>query len=174
MELNSLNRFFYPGNIAVVGASDDPGKAGYQITSNLINLGFAGAVYPVNPQKTVVLGRKCYPDLQAIPGPVDLVIITAPAFEVLPILKGAAARGDVKAVVCIASGFSETKIPERVQLEHDVIAVAKNAGIRLMGPNCVGVMNTENHLDTTFAAEIRQVPGKMSRPAAVNGGNCRA
>ena len=162
MELNSLNRFFYPTNIAVVGASDDPGKAGYQITANLFSLGFAGRIYPVNPQKNIVLGHKCYPDLQSIPDPVDLVIITAPAFEVLPIFKDAAARGDVRGVVIIASGFSETQIPERVQLEHDVLEVAKQAGIRVMGPNCVGVMNTENHLDTTFAADIKQVPGKMS------------
>ena len=162
MELNSLNRFFYPTNIAVIGASNDPGKAGYQITSNLFKLGFGGHVYPVNPQQAVVLGHTCYPSLKAIPEPVDLVIITAPAFEVLPILKGAAERGDIRAAVIIASGFSETKIPERVQLEHDVIEVARQAGIRLMGPNCVGVMNTENHLDTTFAADIQQVPGKIS------------
>lgn len=162
MELNSLNRFFYPTNIAVVGASDDPGKAGYQITSNLLGLGFAGEIYPVNPQKANVLGRKCYPDLAAIPGPVDLIIITVPAFEVLPVMKTAAARGDVRAAVIIASGFAETKIPEREKLQHDVLAVASQAGIRVMGPNCVGVMNTQNHLDTTFAADIKQVPGKIS------------
>jgi acetyltransferase len=162
VELNTLDCFFYPSNIAVVGASDDPGKAGYQITSNLLALGFAGSIYPVNPQKPMVAGRKCYPDVKSIPGPVDLVIITAPAFEVLSILKNAAERQDIRAAVIIASGFSETKIPERVQLERDVIAVAKQAGIRLMGPNCVGVINTENSLDTTFAAEVRQVPGNWS------------
>lgn len=162
MELKSLDRFFYPTNIAVVGASDDPGKAGYQITSNLLQLGFQGNIYPVNPQKAMVLGHKCYPSLAAIPGAVDLVIITAPAFEVLSIVESAAHRGDIRAAVIIASGFSETKIPERMQLERDVLAVARQAGIRLMGPNCVGVMNTENHLDTTFAADIKQVPGEMS------------
>lgn len=162
MELNTLNHFYYPKSIAIVGASDDPGKAGYQITRNLLDLGFAGPIYPVNPHKKEVLGLPCYSDLRSAPGALELVIITVPAFEVPAVLRQAAARGDVRAAVIIASGFSETKIPERVQLEEEVVAIAKGAGIRLMGPNCVGVMNTQNHLDTTFAAGIKQVPGGMS------------
>lgn len=162
MELASLNHFFYPQSIAIVGASDDPGKAGYQITRNLLDLGFVGPVYPVNPYKKEVLGLTCYRDLRSVPGAVELVVISVPAFEVPGILRQAARRGDVRAAVIIASGFSETKIPERVELEREVVAIAREAGIRLMGPNCVGVMNTENHLDTTFAAGIKQVPGGMS------------
>ena len=162
MELKSLDHFFYPQSIAIVGASDDPSKAGYQIMSNLLNLGFAGPIYPINPHKTEVLGRTCYPDLRSVPGAVELLVISVPAFEVPGILRQAAERGDVRAAVIIASGFSETKIPERVELEKEVVAIAKKAGIRIMGPNCVGVMNTDNHLDTTFAPSIKQVPGGMS------------
>lgn len=162
MELKSLDHFFYPQSIAIVGASDDPSKAGYQIMSNLLNLGFAGPIYPINPHKTEVLGRTCYPDLRSVPGAVELLVISVPAFEVLGILHQAAERGDVRAAVIIASGFSETKIPERVELEKEVVAIAKKAGIRIMGPNCVGVMNTDNHLDTTFAPSIKQVPGGIT------------
>lgn len=162
MELRSLDHLFYAKSVAVIGASDDPGKSGYQITRNLLDLGYAGGLYAVNPQKNEVLGLKCYPDLLAIPEPVELIVISIPAFGVPDVLRQAAQRQDVRAAVIIASGFSETKIPERVQLEKEVVEIARQAKIRLMGPNCVGVMNTENHLDTTFAAGIKQVRGGMS------------
>lgn len=159
---HSLDHFFYPESIAVIGASQDPGKAGYQILQNLRGLGFAGPLYPVNPHLTELFGLKCYPSLAAVTGYVELIIVTVPAFAVPEVFEQAAARGDVKAAVIIASGFSETKEPERVELEKKVAATARAAGIRIIGPNCVGVMNTENHLDTTFAAGVRQVPGGMS------------
>jgi acetyltransferase len=157
-----LDHFFYPGSIAVVGASDDPGKAGYQILQNLVRLGFAGPLYPVNPRLDEVAGRRCYPNLGAIPGEVELMVVTVPAFAVPEVFEQAEKRGDVRAAVIIASGFSETKEPDRVALEEQVMALARRARIRVVGPNCVGVMNTGNHLDTTFAAGIRQVPGGMS------------
>lgn len=159
---HSLDHFFAPQSIAVIGASQDPGKAGYQILQNLLKLGFAGPLYPVNPHLTELFGLKCYPSLAAVEGQVELLIVTVPAFAVPEVFEQAAARGDVQAAVIIASGFSETKEPERVELEKKVVATARAAGIRIIGPNCVGVMNTENHLDTTFAAGVRQVRGGMS------------
>lgn len=162
MKSKSLDRFFYPQSIAVVGASQDPGKAGYQIVRNLLDLKFAGPIYPVNPKLDELFGLNCFPDLAAIPEPVELMVVSVPAFAVPEVFEQAAARGDVKAAVIIASGFSETKEPKRVELEKKVLAIAHKAGIRVIGPNCVGVMNTKNHLDTTFAAGIRQVEGGMS------------
>lgn len=160
--MKSLDHFFYPASIAVIGASQDPGKSGYQIVRNLLDLKFEGTVYPVNPKLNDLFGHKCYPDLASIPETVELMVVSVPAFAVPEVFEQAAQRGDVKAAVIIASGFSETKEPERVELERRVVTIAKRAGIRVIGPNCVGVMNTKNHLDTTFAAGIRQVPGGMS------------
>ena len=160
--MNSLDHFFYPRSIAVIGASKDPGKAGYQIVRNLLDLRFSGLVYPVNPNLENLLDLHCYPDLASIPEHVELIVVSVPAFAVLEVFEQAAARGDVKAAVVIASGFSETRDPERMELETKVMALAEKAGIRVIGPNCVGVMNTSNHLDTTFAAGIRQIPGGMS------------
>ena len=92
----------------------------------------------------------------------DLILVSAPAPAVPGIFLDAKERGDVQAAVILASGFSETRIPERVELEEAVIKIAKEANIRVMGPNCVGIMNTENRLDTTFAAGIDKIPGSMS------------
>lgn len=161
-DLTSLNPLFYPQSVAIIGASDDPSKSGYQITRNLLDLGYVGSIYAINPKKDEVLGLKCYSNLLAIPERVELIIISIPAFGVPDVLRQAATRKDVRAAVIIASGFSETKIPERIQLEKEIVEIAQQANIRLMGPNCVGVMNTENHLDTTFAAGIKQVRGGMS------------
>jgi acetyl coenzyme A synthetase (ADP forming)-like protein len=162
MKSKSLDHFFYPKSVAVVGASADPGKAGYQIVRNLLDLQFSGSVYPVNPKLDELFGIKCFPDLAAIPEVVEQIVVSVPAFAVPEVFEQAAGRGDVKAAVIIASGFSETKEPERVELEKRVLAIARKAGIRVIGPNCIGVMNTKNNLDTSFAAGIRQVRGGMS------------
>lgn len=160
--MRELDKFFYPDSVAVIGASNDEGKAGYQIVANLIELGYEGEVYPVNPKEDEIFNRKCYPSLKDIDAKVDLILITVPAPIVPGIFEEAKARGDVKGAVILASGFSETLIPERVKLEEDIVRIAKEANIRVIGPNCVGVMNTDNRLDTTFAAGIKKVKGSMS------------
>ena len=160
--MRELDKFFYPESVAVIGASNDEGKAGYQILKNLIELDFHGKVYPVNPKEDRIFGIKCYPSLKDVDAEVDLILVTVPAPIVPRVFVEAKERGDVKAAVILASGFSETKIPERVKLEEEVMQIAREANIRIIGPNCVGVMNTENRLDTTFAAGIEKVPGSMS------------
>ncbi|HHV38224.1 MAG TPA: hypothetical protein GXX70_01870, partial [Tepidimicrobium sp.] len=160
--MRELDKFFYPESVAVIGASNDEGKAGYQILKNLIELDFHGKVYPVNPKEDRIFGIKCYPSLKDVDAEVDLILVTVPAPIVPSVFVEAKERGDVKAAVILASGFSETKIPERVKLEEEVMQIAREANIRIIGPNCVGVMNTENRLDTTFAAGIEKVPGSMS------------
>ena len=157
-----LDAFYYPRSVAIVGASADPSKAGHQITRNLKELGFPGPIYPVNPRETSLFGLPVYPTLTDVPGPVDLMVVSIPAAAVPEVFRQAQRRGDVKAAVVLASGFSETKQPAGIALEREIQAIAREAGIRFLGPNCVGVMNTAWHLDTTFAPGIKQVPGKVS------------
>src|SRR5690554_3600685 len=156
MNKRSLDHFFNAESVAVIGASNDPGKAGNQILKNMIAVGYQGKIYPVHPTIERIFDLKCYPDLTSIPGKVELIVVVIPDFGVPAVMRQAARRGDVKAAIIIAAGFSETKIPERVELEKEVLSIAKEAGIRVFGPNCVGIINTVNHLDTTFAPNIRQ------------------
>lgn len=158
----SLNNFYYPKSIAIIGASNNPSKAGYQVANNMMRLGFQGNVYFVNPKEDMIFGKKAYDSLLDIKEEVDLIEIIIPAKGVLEVFKQAEQRGDVKAAIIMASGFSETGIPENIELEKEMLTIAKRAGIRVFGPNCVGVMNTENNLDTTFAPNITQRDGSMS------------
>ena len=158
----SLDIFYNPASIAIIGASNNIYKAGYQVANNMMRLGFKGKVYFVNPNEEEILGQKVYKSLLDIPEPVELIEITIPAKGCVEIFRQAEQRGDVRAAIVMASGFSETKIPENIEMERQMLAIAHRANIRVFGPNCVGVMNTVNHLDTTFAAEVRQKPGGMS------------
>jgi len=158
----SLEHFYYPKSIAIIGASNNPAKAGYQIANNMIRLGFEGEIYFINPKEDIIFGKKAYDSLLDIEGKVDLIEIIIPAKGVLEVFRQAEQRGDVRAAIIMASGFAETGIPENIQMEKDMLEIAHRAGIRVFGPNCVGVMNTENNLDTTFAADIAQRPGGMS------------
>lgn len=158
----SLDNFYYPKSIAIIGASNNPNKAGYQIANNMVRLGFDGKVYFVNPNEDIIFGQKSYNSIMDIEEPIDLIEIIIPAKGVLKVFEEAEKRGDIKAAIIMASGFKETGIPENIELEYQVLAVAKRAGIRVFGPNCVGVMNTKNHLDTTFAPNITQREGGMS------------
>jgi acyl-CoA synthetase (NDP forming) len=162
LKKESLDYFFYPESIAVVGASSDPSKAGYQVLKNLTSMGFAGKVFPVNPRVDELFGLKCFKDIQEIPDKLDLLVITVPAKHVLPIVEQAVQRKDVKAIVCVSAGFSETKTDEGKAMEEKLVAYAKQAGIRVFGPNCTGVINTDIHLDTTIEPTVEQVKGGIS------------
>lgn len=162
MTKRSLDHYFNAESVAIVGASNDPGKAGNQIVKNLQDVGYQGKIYPVHPQIKEIHGLTCYADLLSIPGQVELIIVVISGFGVPNVLRQAARRGDVRAAVIISAGFAETKIPERVALQEEVVSIAKQAGIRLFGPNCVGVINTANHLDTTFAPGIKQTFREVS------------
>lgn len=158
----SLNMFYYPKSIAIIGASNNPNKAGYQVANNMLRLNFAGKVYFVNPNENIIQGAPAYKSLLDIDEPVELIEITIPAKGVVEVFRQAEQRGDVRGAIVMASGFSETGIPENIAIEKEMLKIAKRANIRVFGPNCVGVMNTDNHLDTTFAADIDQKPGGMS------------
>lgn len=159
---HELDYFFYPDGIAVVGASKSPGKAGYQVLKNLTTLGFEGNVFPVNPKEDEINGLRCYSSLNDIKETVELVMITVPAKFVNGVVEEAVKRTDVKAIVVVSAGFSETKTEEGRMMEEALVRMTREAGIRVFGPNCTGVINTSNHLDTTIEPTVEQVQGGVS------------
>jgi acetyl coenzyme A synthetase (ADP forming)-like protein len=147
----SLRALFAPGSVAVVGASREPGTIGRAILDNLIRDRFRGAIYPVNPNAAELAGRRCYPSIAAIGAPVELAIITVPARAVEAVVRTCAAAG-VRGVVVISAGFAEVSAAGR-DAEHRLRAIARAAGMRMVGPNCMGVLSTdpEVQLNATFS-----------------------
>ena len=153
----SLASFFLPRSIALVGATEREGSVGRAIWENL--RGFSGPVFPVNAKRTEVCGVKAYPTLAALPEVPELVIIMTPASTV-PLLVEAAGVAGVKAVIVISAGFKETGAAG-AKLEAAVLAAAKRHGVRLIGPNCLGLMNPHANLNATFASSMAQ-PGRVA------------
>ena len=154
----ALRAIVAPSRVAVVGATEKEGSVGRTVMWNLITHPFGGTVFPVNPQRASVLGIKAYPNLAALPEPVDLAVIVTPA----PSVPGAVAecvRAGVKGAIVISAGFRETG-PAGAELERQVLAEARRGRLRIIGPNCLGVMNPINGLNATFASA-------MARPGSV-------
>ncbi|MBU0677180.1 MAG: acetate--CoA ligase family protein [Verrucomicrobia bacterium] len=138
-----------PECIAVIGASQTPGKVGHEILQNLLHSGFAGQLVPVNPRADEILGIKCFHDLKDFKGKVDLSIIAVPPSFVPEMVDKSASAG-AKAVVVITAGFREVG-EKGLAIEKEVIRKCESAGVRLMGPNCVGLINTHHSMNATFA-----------------------
>ncbi|HXW04142.1 MAG TPA: GNAT family N-acetyltransferase [Vicinamibacterales bacterium] len=147
----SMRSFFEPRVVAVVGANRQPGRIGSEILRNLRETGFTGTLIPVHPQAGEVGGLHAYPTLASIPGPVDLAIVVVPARHVSAVVDECVAKG-VKALVIISAGFSETG-PEGQALEAALVGKIRAAGIRMIGPNCMGIINTDPRfrLNATFS-----------------------
>lgn len=160
---SGLTAVFEPRSVAVVGATDRPSSVGRTLVNNLIQgnkqTGNRCKIYPVNPSRKNVLGLNCFPSLEAIPGDVDMVVIVTPAKTCVEVMRQAAKKG-VQAAVVISAGFKEA-VPEGIKLEDDLIKTARDAGIRVIGPNCVGVMNPNAGLNATFAATMG-LPGNVA------------
>ena len=154
--MSSLTPFFNPKGVAIIGASATPGKLGHGIVANLLRSGFRGAIYPVNPRADTILGLKAYPDIRQVPDPVDLAVIIIPAAAAPEALRACGERG-VRAVAILSGGFAETG-EAGARLQDALLDIARAYGIRLMGPNAVGVLNPYTGLDTTFIHEIPE-PG---------------
>lgn len=154
-----LDPIFYPKAIAVVGATPNFYKWGSFLLSNLMKWGFKGDIYPVNPKETLIFGKKCYPSLLDTPDPVDLVIIAIPAAYCKAAVSECIEKG-VKGILLITSGFSEVG-PEGAALEKEIVAMVRKAGIRLIGPNTMGIINS-HHDVTVTGSHIRPVPGHIS------------
>ncbi len=147
----SVGTLLSPGSIAVIGASRSRGTIGGEVFHNLLATGFNGPVYPVNPAARVVQSIAAYSSVRDLPGPVDLAVIVVPAASVLDAARECAAAG-VHALVVISAGFGETG-PNGVRLQHELLSICRDAGIRLVGPNCMGIMNTAGavRMNATFA-----------------------
>ncbi|NET47594.1 MAG: bifunctional acetate--CoA ligase family protein/GNAT family N-acetyltransferase [Merismopedia sp. SIO2A8] len=153
-----LTPFFSPKAIAVIGATEKPGSVGRTLMWNLMSSSFGGTVFPVNPKRSSVLGIKAYPDLRAVPEVVDLAVIAIPAARVPEVIQDCVASG-VKAAIVLSAGFKEIG-PEGIQLEQDILRIARQGNLRIIGPNCLGVMCPTTGLNATFAGAIAR-PGNV-------------
>ncbi len=154
-----LGSFVNPASVAVIGASRTPGKVGHDVVKNLIDAGFAGPVYPVNPKADEVLGLPCAPSVDAIDGDVELAVICIPGRFVLDTLDLCAAKG-TRAVIIISAGFKEAG-PEGAALERQLARKCREHGIRCIGPNCLGVMSPVTKLNASFGAAMPR-PGNIA------------
>jgi len=141
-----LDALFKPKSIAVVGASRKPGKIGYEILRNLIEYGYKGKIYPINPQAKEILGLKCYKSVKEVPDEIDMAVISIPAQIILDAVKDCGEKG-VKALVVITSGFSEVG---NVELEEKLVEMARSYGMRILGPNIFGIVYTPHNMNATF------------------------
>jgi acyl-CoA synthetase (NDP forming) len=146
--ITSLKPFFAPESVAVVGASRQPGKGGYNIIENLLRLGYPGKIYPVNPRATSILGLPSYPDLQKIPAPPQLAVIVLPPSRVLTAFQECIKVG-IKAVIIESAGFGEMDEAGEF-LEQHLARLAVKAGVRIMGPNSVGTINPYARFDSSL------------------------
>ena len=153
-----LDAIFAPKSVAVIGATETPGSVGRTIVWNLISSSFGGTIYPVNPKRASILGIKAYPTLSAVPELVDLIVVVTPARTIPDIIKEAVDIG-VKSAIIISAGFKETG-PEGVELERQILEHARRGNMRIIGPNCLGVMSPITGLNATFATTIAR-PGSV-------------
>jgi acetyltransferase len=148
-EVSKLDSFFAPNAVAVIGASNTPGKVGHSLIKNLRESRYPGQVFPINPKETEIQGLRCFPSVAAIGEPVELVVVSIPALHVLQAARECGAAG-VKHLIVITAGFKETG-SEGLKLERDLVGICQQYGMNLLGPNCLGVMDTHTPLNASFA-----------------------
>ncbi|HEX6290161.1 MAG TPA: bifunctional acetate--CoA ligase family protein/GNAT family N-acetyltransferase [Herpetosiphonaceae bacterium] len=154
-----LEAIFAPRTVAVIGASDQEDNVGRTILWNLISTSFGGMVFPVHPQRQSVLGIKAYPSIATVPAEVDLAVIATPATTV-PGIIGECVDAGVKGAIVISAGFREAG-PAGIELERQVLAQARRGGMRVLGPNCLGIMRPTRGLNATFASTMAR-PGNVA------------
>jgi acyl-CoA synthetase (NDP forming)/GNAT superfamily N-acetyltransferase len=148
-ERASLARVLNPRSVAVIGASGRPAAIGRTVLSNLVDGGFPGAAYPINPGRADIAGLPCYASVRDAPGPVDLAVVAVPAAQVPGVARECADAG-VHGLVVLSSGFAESG---QVEAERDLVRICRGAGMRLIGPNCLGLAVGAAHLNATFLAD---------------------
>lgn len=166
-----FERIFNPRTIALVGASDDPKKMGNWCLTSLLESGFSGAVYPINPKRREILGTKTYPSLDHLPEGIDLVIVMVHASAVAGVLAKSADKGAAGAVI-ISSGFGEVDDPSGSHLQKEIARVAQEKGIRLIGPNTFGMIHTHARLNASFSPALNQVKKGVISMLGQSGGVC--
>ncbi|MBN1946691.1 MAG: acetate--CoA ligase family protein [Bradymonadales bacterium] len=147
-----LEPLFYPKTVAVIGASNTAGKVGYAIMANLAHGGYQGKVVPINPKAPEVFGHTCYPDIRSYNGQVDLTVICVPTKAVLEAVENASKAG-TRAIIVISAGFKEVG-EEGARLEEEIVKICRRRRIRMLGPNCLGLINTDNNLNASFASRM--------------------
>lgn len=148
--IEKLENMLNPRTVAVVGASRNPEKIGYQIVRNLLESGYKGKIYPINPKAKEILGLKCYPSVKDVPDDIDLVVISVPASLVKSVVKDCAEKG-VGGIAIITSGFSEVGNKEE---EDEIVRIAREKKIPILGPNIVGILNSNNRMNASFAPKL--------------------
>lgn len=151
----ALEPFFDPQSVAVIGASTDPDKLGYSVLDNLINGGYLREdrpVYPINPNAEEVLGLKAFPSVLEVPGAIDLAVIVIP-YQIVPQALRTCGEKGIPAVIVISAGFREAG-KEGLERELELIDIAKQYGIRLVGPNCLGIIDTFTPMNASFASAM--------------------
>jgi acetyltransferase len=161
---SSLLPFFHPRGVVIVGVSADPTKLGYGLARNLVHSGYAdragGAIHFVNPKGGALFDRPVHPSVASVPDPVDLGVLVIPAAAVPDALRACGERG-LRAIIIASGGFREIG-PEGAALEAECLRIARAYGLRLIGPNCIGLLDTHLPLDTTFLPPSGLMPGEVA------------
>ncbi len=160
MNIHKLNNIFDPKRIAIIGVTTNPNSVSGKVLSNLVSSGFKGVVYPVNAETEAVMGIPCYPDLQSLPRTPDLAIICTPAEKVPDVVRECGEKG-ILGIIIISAGFRETGESGKI-LEDRILAEKKKFdGMRIIGPNCLGIMVPAINLNATFASALPR-PGNIA------------
>ena len=161
--VQSLRPLLRPNSIAIIGASRTPGKSGHSVVRNLVNGGFQGRIFPVNPAGGEIEGLRCYPSVAALPERADCAILVIPAADMVEAVRQCASAG-VRTVIVGASGFAETGESEDKQRQDALAVIARDAGMRMLGPNTNGILNTVDRMLLGYNSEYRQrfEPGSIS------------
>jgi acetyltransferase len=147
-----LDHLFKPSSIAVIGASRTPGKVGHEVLRNIVHSGFKGQLYPINPNASEILGLKCYPSVLDVNGNIDLCVVAVPAEIVPQIIEGIGEK-KVKSLIILSAGFKESGL-EGAKREDTVMNVCRKHKIRVLGPNCLGIIDTYTPLNASFAPTL--------------------
>lgn len=162
-EPHPLHGFFEPASVAIIGASGNPDKLGGRPLRYFRTFGYQGAIYPVNSSADEVQGYRAYPSVTAIPGPVDQALIIVPARACMQALQECAAKG-IRLVQVLSSGFGEAG-PEGLKQQQELVAFARANGMRILGPNCLGIVGVRNHFCATFSTALEALepsPGAIA------------
>lgn len=155
--LNELEKLFCPRSVAVIGASKNPKKIGYELVSNILSGGYEGRLYPVNPEGADVVGLKSFISVKLVPGDVDLAVIAVPAVYVADVMEECGQKG-IKALIVISSGFREVG---NIEQEQMILSIARKYGMRMLGPNVFGIYYAPSRLNATFGLS-RVFPGNIA------------
>ena len=170
IDISAYRPVFYPESIAIIGVSEKNAGFGSMFLRTNLEYGFKGKLYPVNPKASEIQGLKAYPSVLEIPGPVDFAVIAIPAPFVMDAVKDCVKKG-VKGAEILSSGFKEAG-PEGLAIEKEIVAVARQGGLKLIGPNCFGLHSPEARVTLMPGGDFSKVPGPVGLISQSGGGAC--